>query len=94
MNSGIYILIGSAILVAAVYLYYRKKRKVKVKPSCSTCEFCTPYQMLNNRDERVNVNHCSVLSSRIKSVHGGYMESVAASIEDPDNFSCEYHKPR
>jgi len=92
MNSGIYILVGSFAMLVGLYLYFSKRKPAKPKSTCSNCEFCTPYQMLNNRDERVDVNHCSVLSSKIKSIHGGYLEPMAVSIDDTENFSCSNHK--
>jgi len=71
-----------------------KAKKKKLTPTCFNCEFHTPYQMLNNRDERVDINHCSVLSARIKSIHGNYVTDMAVSINDPDTFSCNQHKQK
>jgi len=71
-----------------------KSKKQKALPTCFNCEFHTPYQMLNNRDERVNVNHCSILSARIKSIHSNYIADMAVSVNDPETFSCNQHKPK
>lgn len=71
-----------------------RKRKKKTKPTCTNCEFMTSYQMLNNRDEHVDVNYCLMLSTRINSVKNNYMENVAVSIIHPENFDCRLHKLR
>lgn len=72
----------------------KKNKRLRTQPSCFNCEFHTPYQMLNNRDERVNVNHCSVLSARIKSIHPTYIADMAVSVNDPETFSCNQHQPK
>ena len=62
------------------------------KKACTNCEFLTPYQMLNNRDERVDVHHCSMLGTNIKAIKGNYIEDVEVTIMDPETFSCGLHK--
>jgi len=90
---------GFATASFAFWIVKRIIKKVKINkkkqlPTCFNCQFHTPYQMLNNRDERVNVNHCSVLSARIKSIHGNYIQDMAVSINDPETFSCSQHKQK
>lgn len=90
---------GFATVVVLVWIIKRvsrniRARKKRITPTCFNCEFHTPYQMLNNRDERVDVNHCSVLSARIKSIHGNYIQDMAVSVNDPVTFSCNQHKQK
>lgn len=97
MNSSISLIILVAIIVIVFIVARNVKKKIKADrmlstPSCANCEFYTPYQMINNRDVRVDVHHCSILSMRIKAINGNYMTDMSTSINNPESFACNQHK--
>lgn len=64
------------------------------KRTCSNCKHLTHYQMVDNRDRVVDVNHCPIISGAVRHIEPQYLDNVNASVAEPTQFRCNKHEFR